>query len=168
MVKVNQSNAKINKQIITDEYHEAQPPPNTGSVENLPNSGLSNWEKIVGLILGVALIITLIVLVVLIPKPTEIQLLVFKWVMALSSAGVAGIFSGMIHVEGKIKQFAIRAGGALAVFVVVYFFNPALPGEYPGVENNRVINADDGADIIKHSDSGDTVIETVPSNDVEQ
>jgi hypothetical protein len=42
--------------------------------------------------------------------------------MALSAAGVGAVIPGFIEV--KLKAF-LQAGGAIAVFVVVYFFSPA-------------------------------------------
>jgi hypothetical protein len=84
------------------------------------------WEKILGFVFGVIFIIVLLVIALVIPDPTETQYATFKTILALSAAGIGGILSGFIHVEGRLPQLTIRAGGALALFVVVYFFTPAL------------------------------------------
>lgn len=83
------------------------------------------WEKIFGFVFGVIFIIVLLVITLVIPDPTETQYATFKTILALSAAGIGGILSGFIHVEGKLPQVTVRAGGALALFVIVYFFTPA-------------------------------------------
>ncbi|MBK67891.1 MAG: hypothetical protein CMP22_07140 [Rickettsiales bacterium] len=82
------------------------------------------WEKILGFGFGVTFIVVLLVIALFITDPTETQHATFKTILALSAAGIGGIFTGFIHVEGKINEFTIRAGGALALFVIVYFFPP--------------------------------------------
>jgi hypothetical protein len=71
---------------------------------------------------GVVFVVTMLVLAILFPNPTPFQYTVFRIVLALAAAGVAAMIPGILELE-----FAgwIRAGGALAVFVVVYFYNPA-------------------------------------------
>ena len=68
---------------------------------------------LVGLLLGIAF---------LCPSPTPFQYTVFRIVLALAAAGAAAMIPGFISVE---VGAAVRAGGAIAVFVVVYFFSPA-------------------------------------------
>jgi hypothetical protein len=64
----------------------------------------------------------MLVIALLLPKPTEFQFFVFRIVLALAAAGVAATIPGFINVD--IKPW-VRAGGAIAVFVVIYFFSPA-------------------------------------------
>ncbi len=73
-------------------------------------------------VFGTAFLIALTVLSLFFPEPKPFQYLVFRVILALAAAGFAAFIPGFIHVE--IKP-AIRAGGALAVFVVIYFFSPA-------------------------------------------
>ena len=40
------------------------------------------------------------------------------------AAGIAAILPGFLEISGKILEITIRAGGAIAVFVLVYKFNP--------------------------------------------
>jgi hypothetical protein len=73
-------------------------------------------------IFGVVFIVVLLILSIVFPTPTIFMYTVFRIVLALAAAGVAAIIPGFIKVN--IKSFIV-AGGALAVFAIVYFFNPA-------------------------------------------
>jgi hypothetical protein len=55
------------------------------------------------------------------PRPTEFQVLVLRVTLALAAAAIAAGIPGFINVE---IGAGIRAGGALAVFLLVYAFNP--------------------------------------------
>lgn len=53
------------------------------------------------------------------------QFFILRMLAAVSAAGVAAMIPGFIDVDmGKGTKVAIRAGGALAVFVVVFLVNP--------------------------------------------
>lgn len=71
---------------------------------------------------GIVFVVTLLVLAIKFPNPTLFQYLVFKVVLSLAAAGVAAMIPGFLSLT--IPGF-IQAGGALAVFVMVYFYNPA-------------------------------------------
>jgi hypothetical protein len=76
---------------------------------------------------GLTLIIAILTLVILIPKPTPFQSQVFSAVLALSAGGFASVLSGMLDVRMNLsKRVIIGATGALAVFTIVYFFVPAM------------------------------------------
>jgi len=85
------------------------------------------WEKISGLIFGVVFVSVILVLNVFIKNPTPSQYETFKAVLALAAAGVGGILTGFIRIEGTINKVVIRAGGALALFLIIYFFSPSPP-----------------------------------------
>jgi len=71
---------------------------------------------------GVVFGSVMLVVAVFIPDPTPFQYFVFRVLLALAAAGIAAFIPGFINVNwGK----GVRAGGALAVFAVVYFFSPA-------------------------------------------
>ena len=57
-----------------------------------------------------------------IPYPTAFQLLTFRVTLALAGGGVAAMLPGFLNVN--VSNY-IRASGALAGFIVIYFFNPA-------------------------------------------
>jgi hypothetical protein len=71
---------------------------------------------------GVVFVVVLLVLATRYPNPTPFQYTVFRIVLALASGGVAAMIPGFLAVE--ISTW-LRAGGALAVFVIVYFYSPA-------------------------------------------
>ena len=81
-----------------------------------------NTERLIVFIFGVVFLITMLVIAIFIPEPKPFQWNIFKTVLALAGAGVAAFIPGFIDVE--INKF-VRAGGALAVFVLLYFYNPA-------------------------------------------
>jgi len=71
---------------------------------------------------GVAFILLLIFMAILVPSPTPFQYLIFRVTLSLAAAGFAAPIPGFI--AANIPGY-VEAGGALAVFVVVFYFNPA-------------------------------------------
>ena len=71
---------------------------------------------------GAVLLLILLLVSLKHPYPSDFQYTVMRIMLALASACVAVFLTGFLRVE--IKQF-IEAGGALAVFVIVYFRAPA-------------------------------------------
>ncbi|HEV2549850.1 MAG TPA: hypothetical protein VGU20_21240 [Stellaceae bacterium] len=65
---------------------------------------------------------TLLVLAVYFPEPTPFQYLVFRIVLTAAASGFAAFVPGFLQIEYKN---VVRAGGALGIFVIVYFFSPA-------------------------------------------
>ncbi len=72
--------------------------------------------------LGIGLVVVIILLVIFIPCPTQNQYFVFRIIIALASAGLASIIPGSLNVN---VNKGITAGGALGVFAIIYFFDPA-------------------------------------------
>jgi hypothetical protein len=79
-------------------------------------------QTILSFAFGVAFVIVMLVISFVRPEPTSFQYGVFRTVLALAGAGTVAVFPGFIEV--KFGNW-LRAGGALAVFVVLYFYNPA-------------------------------------------
>jgi hypothetical protein len=79
-------------------------------------------QQILAFIFGVVFVVVLLVVSFSVPNPTPFQFIVFKVVLALAVAGVAAMIPGFI--EFNIPTY-VRAGGALAVFAIVFFKNPA-------------------------------------------
>jgi hypothetical protein len=96
-------------------------PPRT-AVDEAPSQKDHPGERIAAFFFGVVFTTALLVLAIAVPHPSDFQYNVFKTVISLAAAGVVAMIPGFIRVE--IKDW-IRAGGALAVFVLVYFYNPA-------------------------------------------
>lgn len=62
---------------------------------------------------------------IFIPTPTEFQYFIFRVIISISGAGIGGIIPGFINLRmEKEKLFAIRAGGAIALFIITYLINP--------------------------------------------
>jgi len=79
-------------------------------------------EKLIAVVFGVVFISTILVIAIFFPQPTTFQYTVFRIVLALAAAGVASVVPGFLLVTVGTW---VRAGGAIGVFVVVYFFSPA-------------------------------------------
>ena len=82
-------------------------------------------EKKAVFVFGIVFLTAILVLVVKIPYPTPIQLFAFRLTLALSAAGIGALLPGFLHVDVPLPlKGMIRAGGALALFACVWFFNP--------------------------------------------
>jgi hypothetical protein len=79
-------------------------------------------ERIAAFAFGIVFVIVLLVLAVLHPNPTPFQYTVFRIVLALAAGGVAAMIPGFLTLT---VSTLLRAGGALAVFAIVYFYSPA-------------------------------------------
>jgi hypothetical protein len=84
-----------------------------------------SWEKIAGFAFGVVGVAAMLVLAIAFPQPTSFQYEVFRIVLAIACGGVVAVIPGFLAVSMDAPGLAIRAAGALAVFLLVYFFNPA-------------------------------------------
>jgi hypothetical protein len=96
-----------------------------GGFTKMKVKSLSITEKKTAIIFGGVLIIAIFCCAIFIPDPTSFQYVIFRMIMPLGFACIGFIIPGFIVIEGKMKSFSIRAGGALALFVLTYFFNPA-------------------------------------------
>ncbi|WP_019867646.1 hypothetical protein [Methylovulum miyakonense] len=80
----------------------------------------------IAFLFGVSFVITLLVVAVKYPNPTAFQYNVFRIILSLAASGVAAMIPGFINLELSTgTELLIRAGGAIAVFVIIFFFNPA-------------------------------------------
>lgn len=80
-------------------------------------------ERIAVFAFGVFGVLTLLILSVYFPDPSRFQFLVFKIVLALAASGIAVMIPGFIELE--IPGW-LKAGGALAIFALVMYKNPAV------------------------------------------
>ncbi|MES2542502.1 MAG: hypothetical protein V4583_18265 [Pseudomonadota bacterium] len=79
-------------------------------------------QKLIAAIFGSAFMVVLLAIAVFIPSPTETQFFIFRVVLAAAAAGFVSMVPGFLNVEvGSV----VRAGGALAAFVLIYLVNPA-------------------------------------------
>jgi hypothetical protein len=79
-------------------------------------------QRIAAFGFGVTFVSVLLVLALFVPNPTPFQYTVFRIVLALAAGGVAAMIPGFIQLT--ISSW-VQAGGALAVFLIVFFYSPA-------------------------------------------
>ena len=72
-------------------------------------------ETTLASIFGVIFVATILILAVRFPRPTPFQYAVFRIVLAIAVAGIAAVIPGFLEVT---VSTAVRAGGALGVFIV--------------------------------------------------
>jgi len=80
------------------------------------------FELYLAFAFGLTGLIVILVLAMIFPEPKPFQYTVFRIVLALAAAGIAAIIPGFLNVQFRTL---VRAGGAIGVFVIVYFFSPA-------------------------------------------
>jgi len=83
---------------------------------------LKAHERLAVFIFGVVFITALLILSVAFPQPTFWQYQLFRIVLSLAAAGVAAMIPGSIEVSASKW---VKAGGAIAVFVLVLYESPA-------------------------------------------
>ncbi|MCW8891514.1 MAG: hypothetical protein OQL20_12715 [Sedimenticola sp.] len=79
-------------------------------------------ERVLAYTFGITFITVILIVALSLPYPTSFQYEVFKIILALACAGVAAFIPGFLNVQ--VGNW-VRAGGAIAVFVVIFFFSPA-------------------------------------------
>ena len=80
-------------------------------------------DKIAAYVFGVVFLVVLLGVVITVPRPTDPQWFVFRVILALAAAGIGAVVPGFISVT--VSSY-VRAGGAIALFVLIYWFNPPL------------------------------------------
>jgi lysylphosphatidylglycerol synthetase-like protein (DUF2156 family) len=81
---------------------------------------------ILAFIFGTVFLAAMLVLAVAMPSPTPSQIETFRIITALGAGGVAAVIPGLLGLRlAQGRTFAVSASGALAVFVIVYFYSPA-------------------------------------------
>jgi hypothetical protein len=89
---------------------------------------------------------------------TDQQFEMLRIVLALAGGGVGAIIPGFLDLNMKAaNKLALRAGGALAVFVVLYFWSPA---HWAPSSSETVIQHTSGSDSPAQNGSGNIVIHT--------
>lgn len=129
---------------------------------NLPNEGEkkpthsqdaahqpAQWEKVSVYVVAV-FVIGLIAFIVLRNTPfADPNIIVFvRILLALAVAVLGAAIPGFLHIGWKGKGWLIRAGGACALFVLVYFFTPevlAVPAPPPSQVDQNQVPRDDNS-----------------------
>lgn len=85
-------------------------------------------DKYLGYIFAVVAIVVILITTVTTPNPTSYQYTVYRIVLALAAGGIGAVLPGFLEV--KFTGW-LRASGAAAFFVIVYFSSPALLQQNP-------------------------------------
>jgi hypothetical protein len=70
--------------------------------------------------IGVGLLVLTVIIALFVPRPTSFQMFVFRIVASLGAAGIGASLPGFIG----FKSASVTAGGAVALFVLIYLVNP--------------------------------------------
>lgn len=83
------------------------------------------WERILAAVCAVA-ILALVFIVVLRNEPfrDQNQVVLVRTILSLAVGVIGAVVPGFLQVDLRGKGVAIRAGGALALFVITFFFSP--------------------------------------------
>ena len=76
------------------------------------------------LAMGIVIIAIIIVISLKIPNPTKSQFWIWRVITSLGAACIGAVIPGFVEIDGSINEIVVRAGGALALFLVVYLLNP--------------------------------------------
>jgi hypothetical protein len=101
------------------------PNPNPASAQN----SVPKWLIPIAFFVGVGFTIAILILAVKIPNPSKFQFTIFRIVIALGGSAFSMALTGFLTIQMDLPRGGqIVAGGALAVFVILYFFSPSIPG----------------------------------------
>jgi len=94
-------------------------------IGRMSTRGASTWAAF---FFGVMYITILLIVNLEIPNPSPTQYQTFRIILALASAGFGGMIPGILQIDIKSgSKFILHAAGALALFVIIYFFSPGVP-----------------------------------------
>lgn len=81
-------------------------------------------ERIYAMVFGAVTIVFLAAVAVLVQAPTPFQLFVFRLIASLGAGAVGAFLPGSLTTSIERPSLKIRAGGALAVAVLIWLINP--------------------------------------------
>lgn len=84
----------------------------------------NNWQLIFAFLFGVVFLGAIFFVAVQNPQLGDFAYTMLRIIVALAAAGIGAVLPGFLNVGFK---GVLRAGGALALFVIVYFFPPVSP-----------------------------------------
>lgn len=109
--------SKVSESYIRE---NSQPSPELASALDLFPFGEDPRQMQTILWVGLGLLLLTVVLAVVLPQPTSFQMFVFRLVAALGAGGIGANIPGVF----KLDLPAVSAGGALALFGLVWLVNP--------------------------------------------
>ena len=84
--------------------------------------GKLDVNVLLSFVFGVVFVVTMLVFAVEIPNPTNTQQWTFVTVLALAAAGAGSVIPGLLNIDLPY----VKAGGALALFVIVFLMKPTI------------------------------------------
>ena len=124
------------------------PPPQLTSTRRL--------QMVLAFVFGCAALAVVLWLAFRAETLSEQQFEILRIVLALAGGGVGAVIPGFLDVTVKAgTKLALRAGGALAVFVVLYFWSPA---HWQSSHDETVIQHTDGTNSPAQNGNGNKVI----------
>lgn len=81
---------------------------------------------------SLVMLAAIVAISMVIPNPSDFQIGVIRLVMALASAAFVAFLPGMLTVQGALpagsflNDAKIKASGAFAVFILVYYYAPKI------------------------------------------
>ena len=118
---------KLNVEILDHQIHRSillVVAANTQIISEVTVKKMASWEKFTVGAGGAVFLVALLVIAIVIPQPSDFQLFVFRLILSLAAAAVGAVIPGFLEVSGKKEKLTLRAGGAIALFVIVYLLNP--------------------------------------------
>jgi uncharacterized integral membrane protein len=119
---------KITQTTSSPAQSETSPPSGVKAASQTASSdSSSSWidklgiDKFLAFLFGAVVLIILLIVAVFDRKPTPLGILIYRVLLALAAAGIGAVIPGLISVT---VSSIIRAGGAIALFVIVFWFNP--------------------------------------------
>ena len=100
----------------------------TVTLQKLPDPATppETWPKVVAVASGLAFLVAILVIAIVIRDLTPFRLFVFRTVLAIAAAGFGAALPGLLNLSfNAIPNVVIEAGGAIALFVLIYKINPA-------------------------------------------
>ena len=81
-------------------------------------------QEIIFGVTGLLMLLSAVLIAFKKPAPTIFQFWVFRVYLSLGVAFIGTIMPGFVDLGGRIGELAIRAGGAIALFLIVYLISP--------------------------------------------
>ncbi|WP_369921938.1 hypothetical protein AB8E32_07020 [Marinomonas polaris] len=89
---------------------------------------IPKWQLITSVSIGCVALIASVIIALAVPTPTTYQVFILRGLFAIALASIASIIPGFLNLEtganSKAAYFGIYAGGAIAIFVLIWLFNP--------------------------------------------
>lgn len=89
---------------------------------------IPKWQLITSVSIGCVALIASVTIALAVPNPTTYQIFILRGLFAIALASIASIIPGFLNLETGARNnaayFGIYAGGAIAIFVLIWLFNP--------------------------------------------